>query len=52
MAPVLCSAGVQQFVGSEVAQNVNADVSKAKKLGVDRTRLASSLTKKKEEPTT
>lgn len=33
-------------------RGVNADMSKAEKLGVDPGSLASSLTKKKEEPTT
>lgn len=39
-------------MSNEIVHKVNADMSEAKKLGVDPVRLASSLTKKKEEPTT
>lgn len=40
------------MVGNRTVRNVNAHMSKAEKLGVDPASLASSLTKKKEEPTT
>lgn len=40
------------MVGNQIVRNVNVHMSKAGKLGVDPASLASSLTKKKEEPTT